>query len=94
MSRLAFTTTSGSAGRSEPAVASAAFFGLGGWLVVQGQLNLGQLVAAEIVLLAIVGSLGRFSFYIDSFYEMAVSASKVSDLTNVGVTFAPTRQPI
>jgi ABC-type transport system involved in cytochrome c biogenesis ATPase subunit len=57
---------------------------LGGWLVVQGQLNLGQLVAAEIVLLAIVGSLGRFSFYIDSFYEMAVSASKVSDLTNVG----------
>lgn len=66
------------------AVASAAFFGLGGWLVVQGQLNLGQLVAAEIVLLAIVGSLGRFSFYIDSFYEMAVSASKVSDLTNVG----------
>lgn len=66
------------------AVASGAFFGLGGWLVVQGQLNLGQLVAAEIVLLAIVGSLGRFSFYIDSFYEMAVSASKVSDLTDVG----------
>jgi ABC-type multidrug transport system fused ATPase/permease subunit len=63
------------------AVASAAFFGLGGWLVVQGQLNLGQLVAAEIVLLSIMTTLGRFNFYLDSFYEMVVSAKKVSDLT-------------
>lgn len=77
------------------AVGSAAFFGLGGWLVVQGQLNLGQLVAAEIVLLSIVTTLGRFNFYLDSFYEMVVSAKKVSDLTlsNEAVEAVPANLP-
>jgi ABC-type multidrug transport system fused ATPase/permease subunit len=65
------------------AIASAAFFGLGGWLVVGGQLNLGQLVAAEIVLLANMTALTRFYFYLDSFYETVVAAGKVSDLTEI-----------
>lgn len=66
------------------AVASAAFFGLGGWLVVQQQLNLGQLVAAEIVLLSNMAALTRFYFYLDSFYEAVVAARKVSELTGLG----------
>jgi len=65
------------------AAASAAFFGLGGWLVVRGQLNLGQLVAAEIVLLANMTALTRFYFYLDSFYETVVAAWKVGELTEV-----------
>ncbi len=65
------------------AFASAAFFGLGGWLVVNGQLNLGQLVAAEIVLLANMTALTRFYFYLDSLYETIVAAWKVSELTEV-----------
>ena len=32
------------------AVASAALLAMGGWLILQGQLSLGQLVAAELVL--------------------------------------------
>jgi ABC-type transport system involved in cytochrome bd biosynthesis fused ATPase/permease subunit len=66
------------------AISSAAFFGLGGWLVVQGQLNLGQLVAAEIVLLANLSALTRFYFYLDSFYEAVTAAWKVSELTGAG----------
>jgi ABC-type thiamine transport system ATPase subunit len=66
------------------AIASAAFFGLGGWLVVQQQLNLGQLVAAEIVLLSNMAALTRFYFYLDSFYEAVVAARKVSELTGLG----------
>ncbi len=58
-------------------------FGLGGWLVVNGQLNLGQLVAAEIVLLANMTALTRFYFYLDSLYETIVAAWKVSELTEV-----------
>ena len=63
------------------ALASAAFFGVGGWLVIGGQLNLGQLVAAEIIVLSNMSALTRFYFYIDSFYETVVAARKISQLT-------------
>ncbi|MGE5266395.1 MAG: ABC transporter transmembrane domain-containing protein [Deltaproteobacteria bacterium] len=65
------------------ALASAAFFGIGGWLVVRGQLNLGQLVAAEIILLANMSALTRFYFYLDNFYEGVVAAWKVGELTEI-----------
>ena len=65
------------------ALASSAFFGVGGWLVVNGQLNLGQLVAAEIIMLANLSALTRFYFYLDSFYETVVAAWKVSELTEI-----------
>ncbi len=64
-------------------IGSSAFFGVGGWLVVNGQLNLGQLVAAEIVVLANMTALTRVYFYIDSFYEAVVAGMKVSDLTQL-----------
>jgi putative ABC transport system ATP-binding protein len=38
------------------AVASTVLLGLGGWLVISGQLTLGQLVAAELIVTVIVGS--------------------------------------
>lgn len=63
------------------AFASAAFFGVGGWLVINGQLNLGQLVAAEIIVLSNMAALTRFYFYLDSFYETVVAAGKISQLT-------------
>jgi ABC-type multidrug transport system fused ATPase/permease subunit len=75
------------------AVASAAFFGIGGWLVVMGQLNLGQLVAAEIILLANMGALTRFYFYLDSFYEAVVAAWKIGELTQMEGDDAPRFQP-
>ncbi len=65
------------------AFASAAFFGVGGWLVINGQLNLGQLVAAEIIVLSNMTALTRFYFYLDSFYETVVAAGKISQLTEI-----------
>ena len=74
------------------AFASAAFFGIGGWLVVRGQLNLGQLVAAEIILLANMSALTRFYFYLDSFYEAVVAAWKIGELTQMEGDDAPNVQ--
>jgi putative ABC transport system ATP-binding protein len=65
------------------AIASSAFLGLGGWLVIKGQLNLGQLVAAEIVMLSVLGSLGKFDKYLDSFYDWAVAGIKLNELTQI-----------
>ena len=52
------------------AAASAALLALGGWLVIQNQLSLGQLVAAELVLSAIFLAVAEFSSYLDSFYDL------------------------
>lgn len=52
------------------AAASAALLALGGWLVIQNQLSLGQLVAAELVLSAIFVAVAQFSSYLDSFYDL------------------------
>lgn len=52
------------------AAASAALLALGGWLVIQNQLSLGQLVAAELVLSAIFVAVAQFSNYLDTFYDL------------------------
>lgn len=59
------------------ALASAALLGLGGWLVVQGQLSIGQLVAAELVMSGIFFGLSRFSYYLKLYYELYGSADKI-----------------
>lgn len=73
------------------AIGSSAFFGVGGWLVVNGQLNLGQLVAAEIVVLSSMTALTRIYFYLDSFYEAVIAGMKVSELTQLPRSVPPSR---
>ncbi|MEO1574915.1 MAG: ABC transporter transmembrane domain-containing protein, partial [Pseudomonadota bacterium] len=51
------------------ALASAALLGLGGWLVIQGQLTIGQLVAAELVLSVVFVGLSQLGTYMSYFYD-------------------------
>ncbi|MDJ0848911.1 MAG: ABC transporter ATP-binding protein [Myxococcota bacterium] len=60
------------------AVASAALLGLGGWLVISGELTLGQLVAAELILSAIFVGLTRLGYYLRSYYEMRAAVKKIA----------------
>jgi len=60
------------------AASSAVLLGLGGWLVIQGQLTLGQLVAAELVLSAIFLGLSQLGTYLEQFYEMCASIEELS----------------
>lgn len=60
------------------ALASAALLGLGGWLVIDGQLTLGQLVAAELILSAIFASFAHFSSYLNSFYDLCAAIDELS----------------
>lgn len=59
------------------AAGSAVLLGLGGWLVIQGQLSLGQLVAAELVLSATFFGLSQLGQYIEQFYEMCAAAEEL-----------------
>lgn len=65
------------------ALASAGLLGLGGWLVLQGQLTLGQLVAAELILSAVLISIAQFGTYLDKFYEICVAAEELSEFDHI-----------
>jgi putative ABC transport system ATP-binding protein len=65
------------------AVASTALLGLGGWLVTTGQLNLGQLVAAELIVTAILGSFTKIGKQLESFFDMAAGLDKLGYLLDL-----------
>ena len=65
------------------AVASTVLLGLGGWLVVSGELTLGQLVAAELIVTTIVGAFAKFGKHIESFYDLLASVDKLGSLTDL-----------
>ncbi len=60
------------------ALGSAALLGIGGWLVIQGQLTLGQLVAAELIMSAILVGISQYGTYLDQFYEVCAAVDKLS----------------
>lgn len=65
------------------ASASAGLLGLGGWLVIQGQLSLGQLVAAELVLSVAFFGLTQLGTYLKYFYELCAALDELSLFYNV-----------
>ncbi|MEW4490366.1 ATP-binding cassette domain-containing protein [Thalassoglobus sp. JC818] len=67
------------------AVASTALLGLGGWLVVAGELTLGQLVAAELIVTIIVGSFAKLGKHMESFYDLMASVDKLGELFDLPV---------
>ena len=62
------------------ALASTILLGLGGWLVISGQLTLGQLVAAELIVAVIVGSFAKLGKHMESFYDVLASVDKLGSL--------------
>ena len=60
------------------ALASAALLGLGGWLVIIGELSLGQLVAAELVLSAVFFGVSQLGTYLTYFYDVCGAVDELS----------------
>lgn len=58
---------------------SALILGLGGFLVIEGQLTLGQLVAAEIVVALILTGIAKSGGYLESFYDLYAGLDKLED---------------
>jgi ABC-type bacteriocin/lantibiotic exporter with double-glycine peptidase domain len=64
-------------------LASTALLGLGGYLVIQGQLTLGQLVAAEIVVALVVASFTKLGKQLESYYDLLAAVDKLGHLTDL-----------
>jgi putative ABC transport system ATP-binding protein len=62
------------------AVAATALLGLGGWLVIAGELTLGQLVAAELIVMVIVGSYAKLGKQLENFYDLLAAVAKLGHL--------------
>lgn len=62
------------------AIAATALLGLGGWLVILGELTLGQLVAAELIVMVIVGSFAKIGKHLETFYDLLASVGKLGHL--------------
>ncbi|WP_206028421.1 peptidase domain-containing ABC transporter [Thalassoroseus pseudoceratinae] len=65
------------------AITSTALLGLGGWLVIQGQLTLGQLVAAELIVAVIVGAFAKLGKHLESFYDLLAAVDKIGILLDL-----------
>jgi putative ABC transport system ATP-binding protein len=65
------------------ALASAVLLGVGGWLVIQRELTLGQLVAAELVVTLVVGGLAKFGKHLESFYDLLAAMDKLGHLVDL-----------
>lgn len=65
------------------AAASAALLGLGGWLVIQNELTLGQLVAAELVLSAAFAGVAQLGSYLGYFYDLFAAVEEISHFYDV-----------
>ncbi|MGF1604909.1 MAG: ABC transporter transmembrane domain-containing protein [Rhodothalassiaceae bacterium] len=67
------------------AVASAVLLGIGGWLVIRGQLTLGQLVAAELIMSGVFAGLAQAGYYLISFYLLCAASEELSRITALPV---------
>jgi ABC-type bacteriocin/lantibiotic exporter with double-glycine peptidase domain len=65
------------------ALASAALLGIGGWLVIERQLTLGQLVASELVVTAMVSAFTKFGKQLEVFYDLSAAIDKLGDLIDL-----------
>ncbi len=59
------------------ALASSTLLGLGGTLVILGQLTIGQLVAAELIVSAVVLGVLKFTKHMESYYDLLAGLDKL-----------------
>lgn len=81
------------------AIASAALLGIGGFLVIDRQLTLGQLVAAELIVTVVVGGFSKFGKKFETFYDLLAAIDKLGALIDLplerlgGETLLATEEP-
>jgi putative ABC transport system ATP-binding protein len=65
------------------ALASAGLLALGGWLVIQEQLSIGQLVAAELILSGVFAGMNILYTYLDDWYDVVAAVEELSMLYGI-----------
>jgi putative ABC transport system ATP-binding protein len=66
-------------------IAGTVLLGGGGWLVIQGQLSLGQIVAAELIVSIILVSMAKIGKHLEGFYDLVAAVDKLGILFDLPV---------
>jgi len=64
-------------------VASLALLAVGGLLVIERQLSIGQLVAAELIVTAVVASLAKLGGKVETFYDLVAAVDKLGEILDL-----------
>lgn len=56
---------------------------MGGWLVLDQQLNIGQFVAAEVVIILIMNAVEKLTGSLETFYDLLTGLEKIGTLTDM-----------
>ncbi len=63
--------------------AQTVLLGLGGWLVIQEQLTIGQLVASELLVGVVVGSFAKMGKHMETYYDVLAAVDKLGKLIDL-----------
>ena len=70
-------------------IVTAALLSIGGFLVIHHQMNIGQFVAAEIVIVLLINSVEKIIFGLESFYDVLTSVEKIGQVTDMETSCIP-----
>lgn len=62
---------------------AAALLAIGGYLVIEQQMNIGQFVAAEIIILLVLGSVEKLIVSLESIYDVLTALEKIGQVTDL-----------
>lgn len=65
------------------AIAFTGVLGIGGWLVINRQLTLGQLVASELIIVSVLGALDKLIRLLEPFYDLLTGLDKIGHVTDL-----------
>ena len=63
---------------------------IGGFLVISQQMNIGQFVAAEIIILLVINSVEKIILGLESFYDVLTSIEKIGQVTDMSLELQST----
>ena len=66
-------------------IITASLLSIGGYLVVSQQMNIGQFVAAEIIILLVINSVEKIILGLETFYDVLTSVEKIGQVTDLSL---------
>ena len=64
-------------------IITASLLSIGGYLVLSQEMNIGQFVAAEIIILLVINSVEKIILGLESFYDVLTSIEKIGQVTDL-----------
>jgi ABC-type bacteriocin/lantibiotic exporter with double-glycine peptidase domain len=66
-------------------IITASLLSIGGYLVLSQQMNIGQFVAAEIIILLVINSVEKIIIGLETFYDVLTSIEKIGQITDMNL---------